>query len=56
MTTTIKLELAAQSRSVVPKVQIVSDELTEEEIVKRVTNLFDTMENIAMNYATKRGN
>jgi len=54
MTTTIKVELAAQSKAVVPKVQIVSDDLEEKEIVKRVTALFDTMEGLAMSFARKR--
>lgn len=54
MTTTIKVELAAQSKAVVPKVQIVSDDLSEKDIIAKVTTIFETMEGLAMNFARKR--
>jgi hypothetical protein len=54
MTTTIKIELASQSKSVVPKVQVVSDDLTEDEIVEKVKNLFARMEDIAIPFALRR--
>jgi len=55
MVTTLKIELAAQSKNVVPKVQIISDELSEDDIMNKVDNLFGKMEEIAMRYATRRG-
>jgi hypothetical protein len=54
MTTTIKITLAAQSKAVVPSVTVESDELSQEQITEKVTQLFGKMEDIAVSYAMRR--
>ena len=54
MTTTIKCELAGQSKTVVPKVQIESDDMSGEEILQKLNELYSKAETIAVTYAMNR--
>ena len=54
MTTEVKVGMNEQSKAVVVSAQVKSDELTDEEIVKRTEDLYSKMKDAAFRHAAQK--
>lgn len=54
MSTKIKVEFAGQSKTVVPKIQIESDEMSDEDILAKAESLYARAEESALTFAKNR--